>query len=93
MQDTAPENRTINVGTKLNARTVEVHVSDRGHGLPDEFEKQVFQPFVSSKAGGMGMGLAISDTIVQQHGGRLWAERNESGGATFRFTLPLKAQC
>lgn len=66
-----------------------VRVTDNGAGLPPGDVEQVFQPFFTSKTAGLGMGLNISRTIVEAHGGRLWAERNaEGGGATFRFTIP-----
>ncbi|MEC4594594.1 MULTISPECIES: PAS domain-containing sensor histidine kinase [Nitrospirillum] len=68
---------------------MEIAVADTGHGLDEAAMARLFQPFVSGKERGMGVGLSISRSIVEAHGGRLWPERNEHGGATFRFTLPL----
>lgn len=65
-----------------------VCVADTGPGLSPEIADQLFQPFVTTKRSGMGVGLSISRTIVEAHGGRIWVEPNEQGGATFRFTLP-----
>ncbi len=67
---------------------IEIAVSDTGPGIADAVAEHLFQPFVSTKAGGMGVGLSICRTIVEAHGGRLWVERNAAGGATFRLTLP-----
>jgi PAS domain S-box-containing protein len=67
---------------------IEVSVEDRGTGLIPAARKHLFEPFSSTKKTGMGMGLAISRSIVRRHGGRLWATDNPHGGTTFRFTLP-----
>ncbi|RIK98543.1 MAG: PAS domain-containing sensor histidine kinase, partial [Proteobacteria bacterium] len=69
-------------------RMVEVAVADTGHGFNGEVEKDLFRTFFTTKATGMGVGLSISRTIVEAHGGRMWAETNSDQGATFRFTLP-----
>jgi len=69
--------------------TVEVRVEDRGTGLAPAISKQMFEPFFTSKPSGLGMGLSISRSIVERHGGRLWATNNTSGGATFHIALPL----
>jgi two-component system sensor kinase FixL len=67
---------------------VEISVSDTGPGISPEVADQLFQPFITTKKQGMGVGLSISRTIVESHGGRIWVESNEDGGAMFRFTLP-----
>ena len=68
-----------------------ISVSDTGMGLEPEQEEQIFNAFFTTKPQGTGMGLAISRTIVESHGGRLWASPNPGQGATFRFTLPIEA--
>jgi PAS domain S-box-containing protein len=65
-----------------------VAVSDTGNGLDPKTAEHIFNPFVSTKEGGLGLGLSISRTIVEAHGGRLWATRNSAQGTTFQFTLP-----
>jgi len=67
---------------------IEVTVSDTGSGFDDDVKSNLFHTFFTTKEAGMGVGLSISRSIVEAHGGRMWAEANESGGATFRFTLP-----
>jgi len=85
--------RRISVIASLNGvETVEIAVSDTGSGIPTDKLAHVFDPFFTTKPSGMGMGLPISRTIIEAHGGRLWAENNSSGGATFRFTLPIEEE-
>ena len=67
---------------------VEVYVRDTGCGVSPEVAAQLFTPFMTTKPAGMGVGLSISRTIVEAHGGRIWAEPNPEGGAVFRFTVP-----
>jgi two-component system sensor kinase FixL len=70
------------------ADMIEVAVSDTGSGFHDDVKQNLFQTFFTTKETGMGVGLSISRSIVEAHGGRMWAETNAAGGATFRFTLP-----
>ncbi|HWY60012.1 MAG TPA: ATP-binding protein [Terriglobales bacterium] len=72
-------------------RQILVSVSDTGMGLPPEQTEQIFNTFFTSKPQGTGMGLPISRSIIESHGGRLWATSNSGPGATFRFTLPVEA--
>jgi two-component system sensor kinase FixL len=65
-----------------------VSVADTGPGISDKIADQLFQPFVTTKRTGMGVGLSISRTIIEAHGGKIWVEANPGGGAVFRFTLP-----
>ena len=67
---------------------VSVEVADTGPGISDEIAERLFQPFVTTKAGGMGIGLSISKRIIESHGGEIGVVRNADGGATFRLTLP-----
>ena len=68
---------------------VEVTVRDTGPSVTEEDSKRLFEPFFTTKPEGMGMGLPISRSIIEAHGGRLWAERNPDTGITFRFTVPV----
>jgi C4-dicarboxylate-specific signal transduction histidine kinase len=70
------------------AGTVLVAVQDAGTGIAPQDLERVFEPFYTTKPDGMGMGLAISRSIMEAHGGRLWAAANDAQGATFQFTLP-----
>ncbi|HEY1482580.1 MAG TPA: PAS domain-containing protein [Candidatus Acidoferrum sp.] len=67
-----------------------ISVSDSGMGLPPERADKVFDPFFTTKPQGTGMGLSISRSIIESHGGRLWATENPDRGATFQFTLPVE---
>ena len=66
---------------------VEIAIADRGPGLSPTVRANLFRPFVTTKVGGMGVGLSVCRSIVEVHGGRLWAEDNPGGGTVFRFTL------
>jgi two-component system, LuxR family, sensor kinase FixL len=67
---------------------VEISLADSGPGLPPDVAGRLFEPFVTSKENGMGMGLSICRSIITQHGGQIWADPNPAGGTIFRFTLP-----
>jgi PAS domain S-box-containing protein len=89
MQETDPANRHLVIRTRSDGQeSIEVDVEDRGHGLHESMEDQVFEAFFSSKNEGLGMGLAISRSIIESHGGRIWVTPNLEGGATFHFSLP-----
>jgi signal transduction histidine kinase len=77
------------VQSELRDGQLQFSVSDTGTGLPAEMD-QIFSAFFTTKPRGSGMGLAISRSIVESHGGRLWATANGGRGATFHFTLPTQ---
>lgn len=87
MQDTGGE---LTVKSELLDDQLQFSVSDTGVGLPMEKMDQIFSAFFTTKPQGSGMGLAISRSIVESHGGQLWASANSGGGATFQFTLPIQ---
>lgn len=81
--------RIVRIGVRLSApKAIHVYVEDNGHGIPPDMLEHIFDPYYTTKDHGLGMGLSISRTIVEAHGGRLVAENNASGGACFSFTLP-----
>jgi signal transduction histidine kinase len=90
MHDQHAQRRELVIRSRrANDKEVEISVADSGPGIPDEMLPRIFEPFVTSKGSGMGLGLAISRTIVEAHGGQIRAENSPEGGAVFRFTLPL----
>lgn len=82
---------TVNTQLGENGRLL-ISVSDTGVGLPKEKTEQIFDAFFTTKPQGSGMGLSVSRSIVESHGGRLWATANSERGATFHFTLPTAAE-
>ena len=89
MKDTPTEKRIISIRTSRVENFAELSVSDRGPGIPEDKLKEVFEPFFTSKAEGMGMGLSIARTIIEAHNGLIWAKNRDHGGATFRIKLPI----
>jgi len=89
MRTSSPSERRLQVGTSCDdAGFVVAYVTDHGTGIVQRDVEQVFEPFVTSKHEGLGLGLAICRTIVTAHRGRLWATNNPDGGATFYLALP-----
>jgi two-component system sensor kinase FixL len=85
----SPTRQLVISSAEDGQRMVRVSVSDTGTGLSPDILPQLFQPFVTTKQHGMGVGLSISKTIIEAHGGRLWAEPNPGGGTVFHLTLRL----
>jgi two-component system sensor kinase FixL len=84
----SPERRLVISSEAVEDDMVQVNVADTGGGMAPEVMERLFQPFVSTKPHGMGVGLSICRTIVESHGGRIWPEANSPHGTVFRFTLP-----
>jgi signal transduction histidine kinase len=82
------EERQIVLQTRQGDGAVRISVRDQGPGIPADTLPHVFETFYTTKPSGMGVGLAISRSIVEAHGGKIWAENNPDRGATVSFTLP-----
>jgi two-component system sensor kinase FixL len=83
--------RILQIQTRLQTpEAVLVTVEDSGAGVDQKNIEQLFEPFYTTKPQGLGMGLSISRSIIEAHGGRLWVEPGGATGATFRFTLPVE---
>jgi signal transduction histidine kinase len=87
----APGRLTITTRLDENGQLL-ISIMDTGMGLPPEHAEQILNPFFTTKPQGTGMGLPISRSIIESHGGRLWAASNSGPGATFHFTLLLDAK-
>jgi signal transduction histidine kinase len=83
------ERRELTISTSSTANAILVRVADTGAGLCEEIKARLFEPFSTTKAKGMGVGLWLARSIVQAHYGEIWAENAPDGGAVFHFTLPL----
>jgi signal transduction histidine kinase len=93
MHDIPEEQRLLTIGARqIDDSTVEVFVRDCGQGINADDIEKVFDPFFTTKSEGMGMGLAISRSIVHAHDGRVWVTPNEDRGCTFHFALPVAKQ-
>lgn len=84
----SPKRELVASNSPVADDMIEIAVADTGSGIADGVKQKLFQTFFTTKDTGMGVGLSISRSIIEAHGGRMWAETNASGGATFRFTLP-----
>jgi signal transduction histidine kinase len=87
MAETPPARRRVTISTEVRGGMVDVSVHDAGTGLPAQIDGTLFTPFVTTKAHGIGIGLTITRTIVETHGGTIDARNNPEGGATFTVTL------
>ncbi|HVM22878.1 MAG TPA: PAS domain S-box protein [Sphingomicrobium sp.] len=86
------DRRCLMIRSSGRGAMVEVSVTDTGSGIAEAIAPQLFQPFVTSKQSGMGIGLSICRTIVEAHSGRIWVETPDHGGTAFHFTLPAEMQ-
>ncbi len=91
MADADGLDRRLTLGAVAEGSKVHVSVADRGPGIPPPELERVFEPFVTTKSRGMGLGLSVCRTIVTAHDGQLWAVNNADRGATFHFTIPISA--
>jgi two-component system sensor kinase FixL len=92
MQDVPRRELMVSTKTLPHDHLIEISVSDTGSGIASEIADQLFQPFITTKKHGMGVGLSICRTIVESHGGKIWVESKPNQGTTFRFTLRSVSQ-
>jgi signal transduction histidine kinase len=90
--DASPAGATVTVSTREAAEGVELAVTDRGAGIPEENRQVIFNPFFTTKSEGTGLGLAIVSKIVDEHRGRIFVDSKPDEGATFRVWLPHKKE-
>ena len=89
MSQTSDDDHELLIGTRVETDHVLVAVRDSGPGLPDGATEKAFEAFYTTKSSGLGMGLSICRSIIEDHGGRLWADANVLKGAAFQFTVPV----
>ena len=93
MLETDQNNEGISVSvTKFDNKQIRIAVTDHGSGITKQAEKKIFEPFFTTKSSGLGLGLAICQSIIASHGGVLSFTKNPSGGTTFHFTLPVSSE-
>lgn len=80
---------TVTVTSKMDEHVAHVIIQDNGPGIKEEDMRRVFEPFFTTKAKGIGMGLAISRSLIEENGGQLWVDPQANAGATFHLTLPF----
>jgi hypothetical protein len=82
--------RHIDIATSIEDKEdVEVRITDSGAGVDEDNIENIFDPFYTTKTQGMGLGLSVCHSIIENHGGRIWVENCSGGGAKFSFRLPL----
>jgi two-component system sensor kinase FixL len=89
MERSKIKNKEINITQSISDENVVVSVRDYGKGIDESIKEKVFSPFITTKSEGMGIGLAICRSIIEDHGGKIWAENLPDGGAKFSFSLKL----
>ena len=93
LEERPADGRELTIRTRANSgETIELTVEDTGGGFGADGSDRIFELFFTTKADGLGMGLSISRTIIEDHGGRLWASPRPGGGAIFHVTLPADDQ-
>ncbi len=88
----SPDGAAITVSLRAGDKAVVASVRDHGCGMTAEQMERLFDPFFTTKEAGTGLGLPVAYRIIQQHGGRIWAERDPEAGMTFSFELPLRRE-
>jgi two-component system sensor kinase FixL len=84
--------RDLVIGSRRNGMNeIQIYITDCGPGLNPEISAKIFDPFFTTKAEGIGMGLAISRTIIEAHDGRIWVDSEPSRGTSFHFTIPVSS--
>jgi len=89
MEHTKSENKLIEIRQHSDKSTVTISVRDQGPGVDPAIKEKLFQPFVTSRESGFGIGLAVSRSIIDRHNGKIWTENIEGGGAEFSFRIQI----